>query len=69
MSWYAARGGSNVSLRVNKSAPRNSTEERAASQSQTRLLGKSAILAYFRRQNQVLSVESLLPVLGAQHLD
>ena len=35
MSWYAARGGPNIPSRVNRSVPRNTTEGRAASQSQT----------------------------------
>ena len=36
---------------------------------QTRLLDRSAILNRHRRQIQVLSAESLLSMLGAQHLD
>ena len=35
MSRYAARGGSNVPSRVNRSAPQNTVEGRAASHSQT----------------------------------
>ena len=35
MSRYAARGGSNIPSRVNRSAPRNTAEGRAASQSRT----------------------------------
>ena len=35
MSWYAARGGPNIPSHVNRSAPRNTAEGRAASQSRT----------------------------------
>ena len=76
MNQYVARGGSNIPSCVNRSAPQrgglhHSHELKAATvkRIQMRLLGRSAILTHLCKQNQVLSVESLLPMLGAQHLD